>query len=374
MAGTLLFVASTQSHIRTFHLPYLRAFYEDGWVIHGAWGGADGSIPYVDKVLPLPFEKKMSAPGNFRAARMLRKAVMAEQYDAIIVHTSLAAFFTRLAVLGMKRRPTVINMAHGYLFDDRTSPLKRKVLLAAEKLTAPVTDLLLTMNQWDYETARRYDLGKAVVNIPGIGVDFARLEDQQTGDGTALRQALGIAPDAFVLIYPAEFSARKSQDVLLRAMTALPDHVVLVLPGSGALMDQCKALAQSLDIDGRVVFPGYVTEMGAWYEMADAAISSSRSEGLPFNIMEAMYSGLPVIASSVKGHTDLIVDGESGLLYPYGDWEACAAQVRRLLDGPVFARSLSRHAREEVARYSLEQVFPQVMDQYYSVLKIPALN
>lgn len=371
MSGKILFVASTRSHILNFHLPYLEALRRDGCTIHGAWGGTPGDVPFVDEVLYLPFEKKMSSPRNFRAARMLRARLVRERYDAVIVHTSLAAFFTRLAVLGLRERPKLINMAHGYLFDDQTAPLKRQVLLSAERLTAPVTDLLLTMNHWDYQIALNRSLGKTVVNIPGIGVDFSRLDGAPI-DRAAVRQSLGIPADAFVFIYPAEFSPRKSQCVLLQAMAELPDRAVLLLPGSGALLEECRAQAQALGIAERVIFPGYITEMGAWYPLADAAVSSSRSEGLPFNIMEAMYCGLPVAASAVKGHTDLIRDGESGLLYPYGDPSACAACLRRLMDDPELAARLAARAREDVVQYGLERVLPQVMAQYRSVLPLPA--
>ena len=373
MEHKLLFVASTPGHILHFHLPYLRALRESGWEIHAACGG-DEEIPYTAETVLLPFVKKMYSLKNFHAAGILRKKIRAERYAVIIVHTSLAAFFTRLAVLGMKSRPKVINMVHGYLFDEQTNPLKRAVLMAAERLTAPVTDLLLTMNQWDYATAVRHRLGKAVHNVPGIGVDFYTLEQQRIGNPDALRRTLGIPQSAFVLIYPAEFSSRKSQSVLLHAMADLPEQVTLVLLGSGALLEECKALAQTLGVADRVIFPGYISEMGPWYAMADAAVSASRSEGLPFNIMEAMYCRLPVIASAVKGHTDLITDGETGLLYPYGDHAACAEQIKQLLDSPPLAEKLARQGSERVMQYSLDDVLPQVMGHYESVLGTPALR
>lgn len=368
MAGKLLFVASTRSHILHFHLPYLRALKELGWTVHGAWGGACADDLWVDKALSLPFEKKMTSPDNFRAARILRREIRREGYAAVIVHTSLASFFTRLAVMGLKNRPRVVNMVHGYLFDDQTPAFKRNILLAAERITAPVTDLLLTMNQWDYETAVGCRLGRQVENLPGVGVDFAHLDGQRTGDPAALRQALDIPADAFVLIYPAEFSSRKSQETLLRAMTALPERAVLVLPGSGVLLEECKALAAELGVAERVRFPGYVTEMGSWYQMANAAISSSRSEGLPFNVMEGMHSGLPMVVSNVKGHSDLIRHGESGLFFSCGDWEGCARQVRRLMDDPDFARSLARQGKKDVEQYSLPLVLPRVMERYNQIL------
>ena len=80
--------------------------------------------------------------------------------------------------------------------------------------------------------------------------------------------------------------------------------------------------------------------------------------------MEAMYAGLPVTASSVKGHVDLIADGETGLLYPYGDPDAFAAQIRRLLESETLRRTLAKQAAERAAQYAIEQVFPLVWAQY----------
>lgn len=356
--------ASTWSHIRSFHLPYLQEFQRLGWETHVGCPGIPADAPYVDRAVVLPFEKRMSAPANFRAARILREQIKTEQYDLIITHTTLAAFFTRLAVKGMKNRPRLINVVHGYLFDDDTPAVKRSILLAAEKLTAPETDLLLTMNEWDFEAAKKYRLGKQIEKIPGIGVDFSRLDSATPEDGAALRAELGIPADAFVLIYPAEFSANKSQRVLIEAMAMLPENTVLVLPGNGALLEECRTLADRLGLKNRVLFPGYVSDVARWYRMSDIAVAASRKEGLPFNVMEAMYCGLPVVASAVKGHTDLIEDGVTGLLYPYGDAKACMAQVQRVMDDETIRHQLSERGRVSVPRFDLYAVLPELMCRY----------
>lgn len=365
MGNKVLLTASTYSHIRNFHLPYLEHFRSLGWTVHIGCANLPEEITCAaDRIISLPFEKSMSSPSNFRAASLLRKIITEENYDLIVTHTSLAAFFTRLAVLGLRKRPRLINMVHGYLFDDDTNPIKKQVLLSAERVTAPVTDLLLTMNQWDFDAAQRYHLGKQVANVPGIGVDFTRMQlpDRQTA--AQLRADLGIHSDDFVLIYAAEFSARKSQRVLIEAMKELPSNTVLVLPGDGTLLQQCKDLALTLGV--RVIFPGYVRDMQKWYGIANAAVSSSRSEGLPFNIMEAMYCGLPIVASRVKGHVDLLSHRESGLLYPYGDSTSFAQCVQELRNSPELSVILSEHARHAVEPYALNCVLPEVFRHYES--------
>lgn len=368
MERKMLFAASTWSHIQSFHLPYLRRFQSLGWSVHVACGGAPASAPCAEQVLEVPFTKSMGSPRNLRAAAFLRELIREERYDLISVHTSLAAFFTRLALLGLERRPLVVNTVHGYLFDGQTPLPKRRLLLAAEQWMAPVTDLVLTMNRWDLQTAQRYRLGANVVHIPGIGVDFSGFSQAASGSRERLREALGIPQDAFVLLYAAEFSKRKSQEVLIRAMGRLPEQTVLVLAGDGALREPCRQTARQLGLDCRVLFPGHVRNMPEWCDMADAAVSSSRSEGLPFHIMEAMYAGLPIVASDVKGTSDLLSDHGAGLLYPYGDDAACAAQVQRLLDSESLRRQLGARAREDVEQYGLERVLPVVLELYEGLL------
>jgi len=219
----VLITASTQSHIRHFHLSYLRWFRRQGWKVHVACAGVNAPLPEADQTIDLPLKKKMYALQNFQAAAILRKKICRERYDLIITHTALAAFFTRLAVKGMKNRPRVINVVHGYLFDHDTAGLKRMMLSAAEWLTKEQTDLLLTMNRWDQNYASQKKLGSTVMQIPGIGVDFSAFDRISRDAAAAVRRQLQIDEGKYMLLYAAEFSERKNQAALLRAMSHLPE-------------------------------------------------------------------------------------------------------------------------------------------------------
>ncbi len=367
MKPKLLYAASAYIHLMNFHRPYLRAFRERGWEVHALCADPKGDIPEADRTIAAPFRKKMSAPDNFIAALRIRRLVKDEGYALVIVHTSLAAFFVRLALKGLRQRPRLINMVHGYLFDDDTPAPKRQILLAAEKLTAPQTDLLITMNRYDHALAQRERLAAREMYVPGVGVDFSRFASASPEAGRRLRASLGIPAGDYVLLCAAELSGRKSQPVLIRALRELPAQVRLVLAGSGAEQENCAALARELGLEERVLFPGHVGNIGDWYAMADAVVTASRIEGLPFNVMEAMVLRKPVVASRVKGHEDLIEDGRSGLLYPYGDAAACAAAVRRLMEDPALGKSLAAEAAAQIGQYALERVFPQVMAAYESL-------
>ena len=365
----VLFTASTYSHIVNFHRPYLAAFRRLGWTVEVACGGAPMEIPEAHRVVYIPFEKEMTSPRNVTAWRQLRRLMKEEGYDLVSCHTSLASFFTRMAATGLKNRPKVACVAHGYLFGEESSAAKNLLLGTAEKLAAPVTDLLLTMNRWDTQYARAHKLGKQIVEVPGIGLDTGRLEPVSSGERAALREAWGVGQYDLLLLYAAEFSGRKSQQVLIRAMTRLPEQVKLALPGQGALWEECVALTRELGLENRVLFPGQV-QMAPWYGAADLAVSASRSEGLPFNIMEAMYCGLPVVASRVKGHTDLLEESGAGLLYPYGDWAACAGCIQDLLLDRELRERMGQRGRQAVEAYTLDRVLPVIMSQYGTLVPL----
>lgn len=370
MEHRVLFTASTYSHIANFHRPYLQEFRRLGWHVDVACGGEEKKIPEADQLIHIPFKKSMTSPENFAAVRLLRREIRHNQYDLISCHTALASFFVRLAVMELHRRPKVVCICHGYLFDDHTPLLKRLILSGAEQMTSGVTDLLMTMNQWDDEYAYEHQFGKNVVKIPGMGVDFSHMTRYSQWEGGLLRSRLGFSGSDFLLIYPAEFSARKNQRDLILAMKHLPAHVGLLLPGEGALRTECMELADSLGLSGRIVFPGHITDMPLWYTAADAAVSSSRSEGLPFNVMEAMYFGLPAVVSDVKGNSDLVQDGVNGFLFAYGDIQGCANKIGQLLHTGVRREQMRKAARALVAPYDLSAVFPQIMAHYSSLVPL----
>ena len=327
-----------------------------GWQVHVVGSGPEREIPGASEVYVLPFEKSFASPENFRTAAKLRRIIHANKYELIICHTSLAAFFTRLATLGIKGKSRLINVVHGYLFDEDTSFVKAAILKSAEYMMAGQTDLVLTMNRWDYSWASSHRTAKEVRYIPGMGISERKCTDAP--------EQLERSAEDFVLVYPAEFSKRKNQSMLIRSMCLLPNNTKLILPGTGVLLDECMALASELGLEERVSFPGYVKDVFSLLKSADAAVSASRSEGLPFNVMEAMLSGLPVVASKVKGHTDLVEHGVNGYLFEYNDEEAFAAAVAELMADKQKAKSMAAAGREKLRQFELENVLDKVMHEY----------
>lgn len=358
----VLITASVFSHIRNFHLPYLESFHNLGWEVHVACGGKCCEIPNADQCVSLPLQKRFLSGQNIRSCFTLRHLMQQNHYDLVIAHTSLASFFTRLAEKGLSDRPPTINVMHGYLFGPNTGKIKSAFLKGAEYLVSPETDLILTMNEWDREWTQKHLPKVSQAFIPGMGVSDRCMKE----GGNTFSE---LQEEDYILVYAAEFSPRKNQKLLIQALSALPLNVKLLLPGEGALLEECKQMAKELGVEKRVLFPGQMDTIGDALAVADVAVSSSRSEGLPFNLLEAMRWSLPIVASNVKGNCDLVQDGVNGYLFRDNDEVAFLDAIQRLRSNKEKAEKMGERSRKLSEQYYIETVKPQVMKAYLSLIK-----
>ncbi|MEG2174392.1 MAG: glycosyltransferase [Oscillospiraceae bacterium] len=360
----ILFCASTVSHIRNFHLPYLRAFAQQGYEV---WVAADReeSVPWVEHVVALPLQKHFFSFCNLMAILRMRTLLRRVDFEAVSVHTTLAAAVVRLAAMSVRCRPRIFYTCHGYLFND-TGNLRSRAYRLVERLCAPVTDTLFVMNDEDEAMARRWRLfSSSLRRIDGMGFDRARFSPLPPDERLRLREKAGFSPEEIVLVYAAEFSARKNQPQLLRAFAAMRvPGVRLILAGTGALWEECRALARMLGVSDRVMFPGQIADMATLYPLCDVLCSASRTEGLPFHVMEAMSCGLPCAVTDIKGHRELVEHERTGLLCPVEDQESLTCAMEALCTDPGMRRRFGAAGREKSARFALDQVFAQVMGAY----------
>ena len=265
-----------------------------------------------------------------------------------------------------KKNARVIYTSHGYFFWNGGPFTNWVKYLTAEKVCAGVTDCIMAMNQEDFALAQKYRLCTGDVElIPGMGVDLKRFKSCDTTRIKRLRQDYGIQDDDFVIVYPAEMSWRKNHIELLKAFAVFLKNVPngrRFLPGTSLLLEENKALAQELDILDRVIFPGYINGMEEIYPMCDLAVSSDTSVGLPLNIIEAMACGLPVVASSIRGHVDLIENKVNGYLYTPGDIVGLSSVLFKIYTSKDTLHNISLKNAEKAERYSLAKAEARIFD------------
>ena len=346
----ILYVASTQSHLERFHEPYIKRLSKQATVKTMATGD------YVDYTIK--FEKNLFSLGNVMRIRKIRKILRREQFDAVILNTTLAAFLVRAALPRGKGRPYVLNVVHGYLFGHRLRGLKSRLMLRCEKMMRKKTDDIAVMNAEDREIAKKYKLCMGeVFFMNGMGLT---LSPKIPKKNRTLRTKYTRDPDDFVCLFVGELSGRKNQIFLIRAMKKLADEgmpIRLLLVGEGAERQMLEEDIRAQFLEEHVFLVGSVTPVTPYLAAADLYVSASISEGLPFNIMEAMSVGLPIVASNVKGQNDLL---EQSMLYPLGDIEAFCRSVRRAYHSKNWGVGSQEY--RNLDKYRIDAVFDDNME------------
>ena len=373
----VLFTATVvKQHIMTFHVPYLQMFQQMGWETAVASSNdyedpADLNIPYCDTYYEIPFERIPWKAGNLRAYRELKKVIDEGHFDIIHCHTPVGAMLTRLAARSARKRGTkVIYTAHGFHFHKGSPLLSWLAYYPVERLLAPMTDVLLTMNREDYALARKKMGANRVEYVPGVGIDTRRF-DMAGFDRQEKRRSLGFGEEDFLILTVAEMNKNKNQSMVLKAMAQLKeqpefDRMRYLICGMGSYEQVLRQEAEELGIRDHVLFMGYRKDIADIYRCSDLFAFLSYREGLPVALMEAMSSGLPVVCSAARGNTDLVDNGTEGLIVPQ-DPEAVARAILDLYRDPDRRRQFGSAAKEKVRQFDNENVHRIMKEIYLSV-------
>jgi D-inositol-3-phosphate glycosyltransferase len=220
-----------------------------------------------------------------------------------------------------------------------------------------------------------YGADPAKISVIPLGVDLGRFRPQ---DKEQARAALGLEDERIVL-FVGRIEPLKGIDILINAAAMLDSDVdcsVLIVGGDESTKTQVSKLRELAKLRGighRVAFTGAVDheKLPLYYSAADICVVPSHYESFGLVAVEAMASGLPVVASRVGGLIGTVRDGETGYLVPWLCPEPFAERIELLLDNEPLRRNLGEAAREEVARYRWENVAARVLD-VYNALTAPA--
>src|SRR6266516_2408116 len=299
-------------------------------------------------------------PFDFRRLRSLASAladsVAAERVDVVNSHGTR----DRRALTWLRWRG---RLPQAFVVTRRTMPLTSPVELVAVGLSADrtiaVSDAVARALQRRWHPAGRLRVVANVIDVARVDAGVAR-EDE-----AAARAALGAVDGRPVVVVVARL---KDQHVLLRALRALERPTVLALVGIEPT-ETLQALARLVPERHRVVFVPFTHRPLAFYRLATLAALPSRIEGLSQALLEAMALGLPVAASAAGGNTDLIRNGETGLLVPPLDPSAWGEALQRLLQEPALAARLAAAGRARVRRdFALERTAARTADVYREAL------
>jgi glycosyltransferase involved in cell wall biosynthesis len=228
--------------------------------------------------------------------------------------------------------------------------------------------MLITINAEDYRRARRFH-AKRVEIVNGVGVDLSRFTVASPAQKLQIRQELGLREGDIFAITVGNLKPGKNQETLIRAIKHLNDpRIHLVIAGGGPLRDSLLALATELGLEDHVHLLGFRKDISRLSSAADLFLFASEREGLPVSVMEAMACGVPIVASAIRGNTDLIDDGKGGFLLDPYDVIGFADAIRRIQADPAAREQMKHYNLEKIRNYSIEAVTEQMARLYKSVM------
>ena len=280
------------------------------------------------------------------------------------VHTPIAALLTRYAL--RDSGVPVIYTAHGFHFY-RGAPLINYIIYrTAEKIAVPWTAAILVMNTEDLEQARKlgYEEGINLYYVHGVGLD---LQYYSAVSRESARKSLEIPERDYVVLCIGEFTTRKNHIQILEAWRHIHGAIPrsrLLLVGKGELQEYLQQTADRMDIVDSVKFLGYREDIPEILAASDVVVLTSRHEGLPRCIMEAMAAGKPVVVTDVRGNRDLVGDGDNGYLVELGDYHTLADRIVHLATHPETAASMGCAGKQKIAGYSIANVLAEMREIY----------
>jgi len=366
----VLFTATLDSHILQFHIPYLKMFKEQGYQVHVATN-EENEIPFCDVKHVVCFERNPIKINNLRAIRCLNKIIDKEKFDIIHCHTPMGGVVTRLAAKKARKAGTkVIYTAHGFHFF-KGAPIKNWLIFyTIEKWLAKYTDTLITINEEDYKLAKRkFKKIKNIEYVHGIGLDTTKFDiDITKKELNDLRNQIEINEDNIILTYVAELNKNKNQILLIKIIENLikqNDKYRLVLVGDGDKREEYQNYVRLNDLQKYVKFLGRRNDIPQILKITNIYVASSIREGLPVNILEAMYMGLPIIAMDNRGHRDLIKNKENGFLIK--NEIEMREKIKKLSSDKDLIIHLRKNGKEEIAIYSLVNIMKKMKKIYKGI-------
>lgn len=289
-----------------------------------------------------------------------------------IVHTHAAKAGTlgRLAarICGV---PILVHTFHGHVLRGYFSPRKERVFRAIERGLASLTDELVAVSPRVRQELLDMRIGHPDrFSVVPLGFDLERFTRADARRGE-LRRELGVANGAPLVGIVARLVPIKAHEVFFGAAALVhrtrPDvHFIVV--GDGERRAELESLVRDAGLAKVTHFLGWRADLDRIYADLDVVALTSRNEGSPVALIEAMAAGRPVVSTAVGGVADVVKDGETGWLVPDGDHAALAHRIATILDSGVRAEVGTAARQHVLARYGADRLLSEVDALYARLL------
>lgn len=370
----MLYILNVANKVNSFCMSSLLAAKELQYDFHiaGNWGYKNDAERLADqekygiKIHQIDFIRSPFDLHNIKAYKQLKELMKAERYDLVHCNTPIGGLLGRICAKSV-RVPHVIYQAHGFHFYKGAPKLNWMLYYPVEKWLAHYTDALITINSEDCELAKsKFKLrnGGKVYYVPGVGIDTS-LYKLDGNVRVEKRKELGLGDDDVAVISMGDLIERKNYTTAIRAIAdAKNPKLQYFICGNGPEKESLMELVQKLGVNSQIHFLGFRSDIKDLLKAADIFLFTTKQEGLPRSMMEAMASGLPCIASRVRGNTDLLEKTGGGFLYDTDDISDCAAKLNLLATDEGLRKEMGRNNLSTILNFKTEFVSDEIRRIY----------
>jgi glycosyltransferase involved in cell wall biosynthesis len=318
--------------------------------------------------------RSLSPVRDLRTLGKLVSLLRRQRPHIVETHTAKAGFVGRLAAR-LAGVPIVVHVFHGHVFYGYFGHLQTRAYIGVERSLARLSDRILTISAAQkHDIAHVYRIApvEKVLVVP-LGLDLVPFVEAKRNDEGRFRASLGLPDGAPLVGYIGRLAGVKNPglfvEVARRTLRECPDaHFVMV--GDGQLWPEIERRISYLGLGGRVHMVGWQREMPRVYAALSMLVLTSLNEGTPVTAIEALASGVPVVATAVGGLPDVVHGGQTGLLTPPGDVAALASAIESLLRSPEQGEALALAGQQDVlARFGVQRLVSDMSSLYRCLLE-----
>jgi len=369
----VLILASVASMIDQFNIPNIELLKNMGYEVHVACNFKKGNSCPVDKVneltmklnelnvkyFQIDFDRNVfNVIQNIKAYKQTYILLKKNRYKFIHCHSPIGGVCGRIAAHRTKTK--VIYTAHGFHFYKGAPLLYWLLFYPIEKWLSKYTDILITINREDESRAKEKFNARNVYYLPGIGISVERYRNK-CFDKIYKRKELGLSENDFVILSVGELNKNKNHEIIIKALYKIKEkNIHYMICGKGPLERRFIKLINKYNLNDNVHLMGFRTDIDEIYKISDLFVFPSFREGLSVALMEALASGLPVIASNIRGNNDLIEHGKNGILI---DDNKIDSYVNAILQ--IYNKTISLQCFDNYEIYDLYNIM-KIMKKIYS--------
>jgi len=333
--------------------------------------------------IPVAMTRNMTPGTDLLSLWQLYRVMRRERFTIVHTHNPKPGLLGQLAAR-MARVPIVINTLHGFYFHEHTPPLSRRFYITMEKVAARCSDVILSQNSEDIQTAVQEGICSPDLIKPlGNGIDIGRFDRNRLSSDLLdqKRQELSIPEGVPVVGFVGRLVREKGILELMEAAVQIRKQIPEVRFLFVGPIDREKPDVLTPEVAGKYgpadscVFTGMRQDMPELYALMDVFVLPSHREGFPRSPMEASAMGVPCVVTDIRGCREAVEDGRNGYLVPLRDPQAVEMAVLDLLRDKEKACRMGRNGRQMAEeRFDEQLVFERVIAEYKHQLAVKGLR